>query len=70
MAEKSTAQGFQVGDRVKIRNSGFKTCTIVEYRGALGPGGTKIFRVRYRGKPYPAYTEVREDQLELVAPAD
>ncbi|HVS36249.1 MAG TPA: hypothetical protein VMS17_11830 [Gemmataceae bacterium] len=65
MAEPA-ATAFKVGDIVKIRLSGFRPGKIVEYRGPLGPGGAHIYRVRVRGKPYPAYTEVREDQLELV----
>lgn len=59
---------LKVGDWVKILNSGYtKPYRIVEYRGPLGPGGVRIFRVKLRGKPYPAYIEVREDQLEAVA---
>ena len=58
----------KVGGRVKIQGTNFKTPgKIVEYRGPLGPGGTRIYRVRYRDKPYPAYAEFREDQLEVVA---
>ncbi len=68
MAEPAAA-AFKVGDIVKIRNSGFRPGKIVEGFGAIGPGGALIYRVRVRGKPYPAYTVVREDQLELVRPA-
>lgn len=55
-----------VGTVVKLLNSGFGKCKIVEYRGPLGPGGARIYRVRVRGKPNPAYTEVREDQLVVI----
>ena len=34
----------------------------------IGPKGAEVFRVRYRGKPNPAYVEVLEDQLEAVSP--
>jgi hypothetical protein len=59
---------LKVGDWVRILNSGYtKPGKIVQYTGPLGPGGVRIFRVKMRGKPYPAYIEVREDQLEVVA---
>src|SRR5262249_35121957 len=44
---------FKLGDRVKIRRSGYRPGRIVELRGALGPGGAQIYRVRYRRKPPP-----------------
>lgn len=65
MAAKKPAVPFKLGDRVKIRFSKLSG-PIVELRGPLGPGGIEIYRVRYRGKPNPAYVEVREDQLELI----
>lgn len=55
-----------VGTVVKILNTGYRKGKIVEYRGPLGPGGARIYRVRVRGKPKPAYTEVREDQLAVI----
>lgn len=68
MAAKKPAVPFKLGARVEICLTNLRG-PIVELRGALGPGGIEIYRVRYRGKPRPAYIEVREDQLELV-PAD
>jgi hypothetical protein len=65
MAAKTPAVPFKLGDRVKIRYSSLRG-RIIELRRALGPGGIEIYRVRYRGKPDPAYVEVREDQLELI----
>lgn len=65
MAVKKPAVPFKVGDRVKIRHSELRG-RIVGLRGPLGPGGAQIYRVRYRGKPRPAYIEVREDQLLLI----
>jgi hypothetical protein len=59
-------QLLQLGDRVKIRNSGGTTARIVELRGPLGPGGVQIYRVRIRRKPKPTYVEVREDQLVAI----
>src|SRR5262249_59852101 len=58
---------FKRGDRVKTRRSGYRPGRIVELRGALGPGGAQIYRVRYRRKP-PAYVEVREGPLVLIPP--
>jgi hypothetical protein len=64
-----TAPLFKLWDLVKIRHSEW-IGPIVELRGALGPGGAQIYRVRYRGKPRPAYVEVREDQLIPIPPGD
>jgi hypothetical protein len=66
MSEKNDAEPLKVGDLVTIHNSGFKRARIVELRGALGPGGKQVYRVRVRRKPTPAYIEVLEDQLALI----
>jgi hypothetical protein len=68
VAAKKPAAPWKLGDRVKIRHSDLRG-RIVELRGPLGPGGANIYRVRFRGKPRPAYVEVREDQL-LPIPAE
>jgi hypothetical protein len=68
MAVKKTTVPLKLGDLVRIRHSGYRPGRIVELRGPLGPGGVQIYRVRIRGKPNPAYIEVREDQLELIPP--
>jgi hypothetical protein len=60
------AEPLKVGTVVRIRNSGFGPVKIVEFRGPLGPGGARIYRIRVRKKPKPAYIEVREDQIEEV----
>jgi hypothetical protein len=60
---------LKLGDLVKIRHSNLRG-RIVELRGPLGPGGAQIYRVRFRGKPNPAYIEVREDQLVLIPAED
>jgi hypothetical protein len=57
----------KVGDRVRIRHASGLSGRVVELRGPLGPGGAQIDRIRVRKKPTPAYVEVREDQLEVVA---
>ena len=69
MATEKTPTSFKLGDRVKIRHSNLRG-RIVELYGDLGPGGANIYRVRFRGKPNPAYIEVREDQLILIPPED
>jgi hypothetical protein len=66
MAAKKPSQSFKVGDRVKIRYWPDLRACIVEERGALGPGGTLVFRIRISGKPKPSYVEVREDQLIAI----
>lgn len=62
----TTSEPLPVGTVVTIRDSGYRRGKIVEYRGPLGPGGARIYRVRVRRKPKPAYTEVREDQLAVI----
>jgi len=69
MTADNETEPLKVGTRVKIRHTNFARAKIVEYRGRLGIGGTRVYRVRYRGKPRPAYVEVRENQPEVV-PAD
>jgi hypothetical protein len=64
---KKAARVWQLGDYVHIKYSGFKRARIVELRGALGPGGSDIYRVRIIGTASPKYIEVGEDQLEPVA---
>jgi hypothetical protein len=66
MMTQNPAEPLQIGTQVKIRNSGFGISRIVEYRGPLGPNGARIYRVQVRRKPRPAYTDVREDQLEVL----
>ncbi len=68
MAISELPEPIKVGTFVKILNSGFARAKVVEDRGLLGPRGTRIYRVMYRGKPYPGYVEVREDQLEILGP--
>ena len=63
--KNDSPEPFKLGDRVMIRHSKWRG-PIVELRGALGPGGINIYRVRYRRKPRPAYVEVREDQLVRI----
>jgi hypothetical protein len=57
---------LKIGDRVRIRHYGGQCGRIVEYRGPLGPGGARIYRVMVRTKPTKTYIELREDQLELI----
>ena len=63
---QNLTEPFPIGTPVKIRNSGYGRATIVELRGPLGPNSTRVYRVRVREKPRPAYIEVREDQLEAI----
>jgi hypothetical protein len=67
MASQSAAEPYANGTWVRIRNSGFDRAEIVEYRGPLGPKGTRIYRLCVRHKPSPAYIEVREDQMEVLS---
>lgn len=58
---------FKPGDRVKILSNTGHIGRVVEVRGPFGPGGMMVYRIRIRKKPKPAYVEVREDQLEVLA---
>jgi hypothetical protein len=64
MAVKNASEPLKIGTVVRIRNSGYGKALIVEFRGPLGPGGMRVYRLRVRRKPRPAYIEVREDQIE------
>lgn len=64
MATRQLDEPLKVGTIVRIRNSGYGRAKIVEFRGALGPNGARVYRIRVRKKPNPAYIEVVEDQLE------
>lgn len=66
MAEPKGRDLMKVGDRVRIRNYGGQEGQIVEYRGPLGPGGVRIYRILVRSKPKRHYIELREDQFELI----
>jgi hypothetical protein len=68
MPTQNPTEPLQIGTPVKIRDSGFGRARIVEYRGPLGPNGARVYRVQVRRKPRPAYTEVLEDQLEVLPP--
>jgi hypothetical protein len=63
---KGASEPLKIGTVVKIRNSGYGPARVVEFRGPLGPGGMRVYRLRVRKKPQPAYIEVREDPLETV----
>ena len=63
MFRDNTGNPFQVGDWVEIRYARFRPGRIVEFRGALGPGGALVYRVRFGRKPAVNYGEFREDQL-------
>lgn len=64
MTLQNLTEPLKLGTIVHIRNSGYGSGTIVEFRGPLGPKGARVYRVRVRKKPTPAYIEVMEDQIE------
>ena len=66
MFEEDQTARFKPGNVVRILNSGFGKAIVAEVRGRLGPKGAMVYRVQVRKKPYAAYTEVLEEQLELV----
>ncbi len=54
---------FKLGEIVEIRYSNGQRGRIVELRGALGPKGANVYRIRLRRRPKPTYVELPEDQL-------
>jgi hypothetical protein len=56
-----------IGDLVKILHISDLHRRVVEFGGALGPGGAPVYRVEVRKKPKPSYVEVRADQLEVIS---
>jgi hypothetical protein len=68
MTMQNLTEPLKIGTIVRIRNSGYGRARIVEFRGPLGPNGSRVYRVRVRKKPRPAYIEVVEDQLEPESP--
>ncbi|HEY1786187.1 MAG TPA: hypothetical protein VGG30_11580 [Pirellulales bacterium] len=63
MATEDVTEPLKIGTIVRIRNSRYGRARIVEFRGPLGPNGARVYRIRVRKKPRPAYIEVVEDQL-------
>jgi len=66
IAAKKVPDLLKIGDRVRILHYGGQKGRIVEFRGLLGPGGARIYRVRIQRKPSPTFIELREDQLEPI----
>ena len=60
---------LRVGTYVKILDSNYDRAKIIEYRGPLGPGGMRIYRLRVRCELKPFLIEVGEDQIEVIPPA-
>jgi hypothetical protein len=63
---KPDAEPLQVGTFVKLLYTDFERVKIIEYRGPLGPGGMRIYRVRVSLKPKPLIADVREDQIVVI----
>ncbi len=68
--KKKPSRPFKLGDLVQIDYYPQMRGRIIELRGPLGPGGAQIYRVRIPWKPKATLVEVREDQLNLLSPAD
>jgi hypothetical protein len=66
MTTQTLSEPLEVGTLVRILNSGYRRAKVVEFRGPLGPNGARVYRVRVRRKPKPAYIEVLEDQLQIL----
>jgi hypothetical protein len=64
--ESSELHALKLGDHVRIKNYAGKLGKIVELRGALGPDGAPVYRVRVNPKPVTTYIELLGNQLEMV----
>lgn len=64
--EASVHELLKIGDRVRIRYYGGQQGEVVEYRGPLGPGGSRVYRLLLLREPIGDYIELREDQIELI----
>ncbi len=54
---------LKIGTMVRVRTSRMGPARVIEYRGPLGPNGARIYGLQLSND---AYTEVREDQIEIV----
>ena len=61
---------LNLGDRVRIKHYDPSIGKIVELRGALGPGGASVYRVRINRKPTPIEIEVLDSQIDVVPEAE
>ncbi len=66
IAEPGVRELLRIGDRVRIRHSSNQEGEIVEYRGPLGPGGARVYRLLLLREPLGYYIELREDQIDLI----
>jgi hypothetical protein len=69
MTTENLIEPLEIGTVVKIRHSGYHRAKIAEFRGPLGPGGARVYRVLVQNKPRRVYVEVLEDQLEVLSGA-
>ncbi len=65
MATADLTEPLKDGTIVRVLDSNFKRALIVEYRGALGPKGARVYRIMVVKKPR-MYMEVLEEQLEVL----
>ncbi len=68
----TTPGPFRVGDRVRIPIGGEQTeAIVVEDRGPLGPGGTRVYGLTYRMPyvPEEVYVERLVTEMTLVSRA-
>jgi hypothetical protein len=68
----TTPGPFRVGDRVRISRGGEPIeGTVVEDRGPLGPGGTRVYGITFRMAEVPdeVYVERLVNEMTLVARA-
>ena len=72
MAAKKVTEPLRMGDLVRIPHLGNQRARVVELWGALGPGGTQVYRVRVlqkKGlKTKPIYIDLTEDEVMPISP--
>ena len=66
MATQDATEPLKAGTIVRIRDSGYHRAKVAEFLGPLGPKGARVYRVLVQRKPRRVYTEVLEEQLEVL----
>ena len=66
MSMTQRPEPIREGTYVNVLNSQLGKGRVVEYRGALGPKGERVYRIQVGSKRVHLFMEVREDQLEVL----
>ena len=68
MTTPSANEPLKAGTRVKLLDSGFKTGRIVEYRGALAPGGIRVYGIQRGPQAITLHGSARNNAGSATSP--